>query len=64
MVQNNDMPLVFTMNLAADIEAMSRIAERAIEKRNLRTEDGMQPLVKIEEEDAFGIIDKKYAHKL
>lgn len=61
MVQNNDMPLVFTMNLASDIEAMSRIAERAIEKRNLRMEDVMQPSVKMErEEQLLSIRSKKF----
>ncbi len=45
MVQNNDMPLVFTMNLASDIEAMSKIAEKAIKTGELRMEDLKQPSV-------------------
>ncbi len=59
MVQNNDMPLVFTMNLASDIEAMSRIAERAMEKRNLRLEDAMPPPVKMEKEEQLLSIRRK-----
>lgn len=60
MVQNNDMPLVFTMNLASDIEAMSKIAEKAMEK--LRMEDTVQQSVKVEmEEQLLSIGSKEFS---
>ena len=61
MVQNNDMPLVFTMNLASDIEAMSRIAEKAMEMRKLRIEDVVMQPVKVEmKEQLLSIGSKKF----